>query len=115
MMAPGTRSQKCVQMLSVNGIKVPEAIVTAIRNGEARPSAPPPGPLQQPPDSYGTALIRESLEKLFGPKQMRDAAPQAPPGSMPTVNGEPGAIDTEGFKKVLPIAAAALLAWKLLF
>ncbi len=93
------------------------AIVNGIREAEARPSVPPPGPLQQPADTYGTALIREQLEKLFAPRQMQQVQPQAPPGTMPGVEvvAQRAGVDTEAAKKVLPIAAAALLAWKLLF
>ncbi len=115
MMSPGTRSQRCVPMVAPKVSKV-EAI-NGIRAAEARPSVPPPGPLQQPADTYGTALIREGLEKMFGPRQMQQATPQAPPGTMPGVEqaAQAAGVDTEAAKKILPIAAAALLAWKLLF
>lgn len=96
----------------VNGKKIPESIINGIRNAEERPSAPPPGPLQQPADSYGGALIREGLEKIFGPRQMDMATPEAPPGAMPKV-AQAGLIAPDAMQKILPIAAAGVGVWLL--
>ena len=96
----------------VNGVKVPTAIINGIRNAEARPTAPPPGELQQPPDTYAGAIFREGLEKLFGRRQMDMVTPEAPPGTMPKV-ADAGLFEPDAMQKMLPIAAAGIGAWLL--